>query len=47
LKEFENFILREVCMLAFIETFRTISRLSQMVYTGLLLALVENLISVA
>ena len=47
LNDFDNFILREVDMLAFIEAFCAISWLTLIVYTGLLLALVEDLLSVA
>jgi hypothetical protein len=43
----DDFILREVGMFPFIQTFTTICWLSLMVDTGLLLALVEDLLSVA
>jgi hypothetical protein len=40
-------MLREVDMLAFIQTLDAICWLSLMVWTGLLLALIEDLLSVA
>ena len=47
LDDFNNLILREVYVLALIQTLDTICWLSLMVGTGLLLALIENLFSVA
>jgi hypothetical protein len=46
MNDFNNLILREMGMLAFIVAFKTIYWLSLMVDTGLLLALIEDLISV-
>ena len=47
LDHFDYLILREVYMLALIQTLDAICWLSLMVGTGLLLALIENLLSVA
>ena len=47
LNDINNFMLREVYMLALIQTLYAICWLSLMVDTGLLLALVEDLLSVA
>ena len=47
LEDFNNLILREVYMLALIQTLDAICWLSLMVGTGLLLALIEDLLSVA